>query len=112
MSSMFELTGGGLGVMPDPEDNEAMHVVPHHESGTRITFAVVNVGDAGGNAEIGIELDEVFVTNWTSDFLGPEEQQIGFTNLGRLEEGEHTVLVFVNPGSGQSDHDTNTFQVA
>jgi hypothetical protein len=30
MSEMFELTGGGIGVMPDADDNEDMHVVPHH----------------------------------------------------------------------------------
>jgi hypothetical protein len=86
--------------------------VPHHESGTRISFAVVNVGDAGGNAEVGVELDDVFVKNWKSDFLDPGQQQAGFVNLGRLTEGKHTVLVFVNPGSGKSDHETNTFNVA
>ncbi|MGL3104652.1 hypothetical protein [Bradyrhizobium sp. BR 1432] len=111
MSAMFELIGGGIGVMPDPEDNEAGHVVPHHESGTRVSFSVVNVGDAGGNAEVGIELDDVFTNNWTSDFLDPGQQQAGFVGLGRLLCGEHEVLIFVNPGSGQADHETNTFTV-
>jgi hypothetical protein len=45
---MFELVGGGLGVMPDPADNPDNHVVPHHEAGTRISFEVLNVGDVGG----------------------------------------------------------------
>jgi hypothetical protein len=112
MAAMFELTGGGLGVMPDPEDNDAGHVAPHHESGTRISFSVVNVGDLGGNAEVGVELDEVFNQSWTSDFLDPGQQQAGFVSLGRLAEGDRNVLVFVNPGSGQADHETNSFNVA
>jgi hypothetical protein len=112
MSAMFELTGGGIGVMPDPEDNPAGHVVPHHESGTRVSFSVVNVGDAGGNAEVGVELDDVFIDKWTSTFLDPGQQQSGFVSLGRLSEGDHEVLAFVNPGSGQADHETNNFNVA
>jgi hypothetical protein len=111
MSAMFELAGGGIGVMPDPDDNEAMHVVPNHESGTRITFGVANVGDAGGNANVGVELDDKFVASWKPDFLEVGAQQAGFVNLGRLSEGEHSVLVFINPGSGQADHETNTFNV-
>ena len=46
MSLMFELVEGGIGVMPDPEDNPNNHVVPRHDAGTRISFAVLNVGDA------------------------------------------------------------------
>ena len=110
--NMFQFTGGGIGVMPDPADNSGMHDVPHHESGTRISFEVLNVGDAGGNAEVGIELDDVFVADWRSTFLDPGQQETGFVQLGRLDERDHTVLAFVNPGSGQSDHDTNQFSVA
>lgn len=112
MSAMFEFTGGGIGVMPDPNDNPDGHVVPHHESGTRISFTVINVGDAGGNAEVGVELDDQFVTNFTSDFLDPGQQQDGFVSLGRLFQARHSVLTFVNPGSGQADHETNSFEVA
>jgi hypothetical protein len=109
---MFQFTTGGIGVMPDSADNPMMHDVPHHESGTRISFEVVNVGDAGGNAEVGVELDDVFVGNWQSGFLDPGQQETGFVRFGRLDEGDHTALVFVNPGSGQSDHETNQFSVA
>ena len=112
MAEMFQLTGGGIGVMPDPEDNKAMHQVPHHELGVRISFAVVNVGDAGGNAEVGVELDKTFIGSWNSKFLDPGQQEVGFMSLGRHAQGEHTVLTFVNPGSGEADHDTNTFIVA
>jgi hypothetical protein len=112
MSAMFELTTGGIGVMPDPDDNPIGHDVPHHDSGTRISFEVVNVGDAGGNAEIGVELEDVFVGGWQSGFLDPGRSEAGFVNLGRLAAGDHSALVFVNPGSGQSDHETNDFTVA
>ncbi|BCH31103.1 hypothetical protein MesoLjLc_30330 [Mesorhizobium sp. L-8-10] len=111
MSAMFEFTGGGIGVMPDPDDNPNGHVVPHHESGIRISFQVVNVGDAGGNADVGVEVDDAFLTSWQSSFLDPGDSETGFVSLGRLAEGEHTVLTFVNPGSGQADHESNTFIV-
>jgi hypothetical protein len=111
MAAMFEFNGGGIGVMPDPDDNPEMHVVPSHEAGTRITFGIVSAGDAGGNATVGIELDDQFVMEWKSDFLDAGEQGEGFANLGRLSAGQHTVLIFVNPGSGQADNETNTFNV-
>lgn len=112
MAAMFQLVGGGIGVMPDPADNPDSHEVPHHESGTRISFEVLNVGDAGGSARVTVELDDVFHSDWQSSQLNPGEQEAGFVQLGRLSEGEHSVLTFVNPGSGQADHDTNTFDVA
>jgi hypothetical protein len=112
VAAMFQLTGGGIGVMPDPADNSGAHVVPHHESGTSISFEVLNVGDTGGNATLGVELDDVFHSDWQSRLLSPGEQEAGFVQLGRLSQGEHSALVFVNPGSGQSDHETNTFDVA
>ena len=40
MTAMFEFAGKGLGVMPDPADNPAGHVVPHSEAGLQITFEV------------------------------------------------------------------------
>jgi hypothetical protein len=111
MPAMFELMSGGIGVMADPDDNAAGHDVPHHESGTRISFEVISVGDAPGNAEVGIELDDVSVGGWSSSFLDPGQQETGFLSVGRLDAGQHSVLVFVNPGSGQSDHQSNTFDV-
>ncbi len=50
MASMFNLAGRGTGVMPNPDDNPNKHVVPHHESGTRISFEILNVGDQRGDA--------------------------------------------------------------
>jgi hypothetical protein len=111
MTALFEFVGGGLGVMPDPSDNIASHDIPNHESGTQISFEISNVGEVSGNAEIGVEVDDQFVGNWQSSLLEPGFQETGFFSLGRLSEGEHTVLVFVNPGSGQSDHQSNTFDV-
>jgi len=112
MAAMFQFTGGGIGVMPDPADNADTHNVPHHESGTRISLEVLNVGDNGGNANVDVELDGVFNTSWQSSFLNPGEQEVGFVQLGRLSEGEHSVFIYVNPGSGQSDTETNVFGVA
>lgn len=112
MPAMFQLTGGGIGVMPDPADNPDRHQVPHHDAATRVSFQVVNVGDESGNARVGIELDDVFQMEWTSPQLAPGEQAVGVAGLGRLAEGEHEVLAFVNPGSGTSDHETNRFGVA
>lgn len=108
---MFELSAGGIGVMPDPADNPDNHVIPHHDAGTRISFDVCNVGDASGNARVGVEVDDTFVAEWESPFLDPGQCGTGFVSLGRLSEGQHTVLIFVNPGSGQSDNQTNTFNV-
>ena len=70
-----------------------------------------NVGDAGGIGKVEVEVDEIFVTQWESQFLDPGQCGTGFASLGRLSEGQYTVLIFVNPGSGQTDHQTNTFNV-
>jgi hypothetical protein len=111
MSAMFDLMSGGIGVMPDPTDNTAGHLVPNHESGTQVSFEVINVGDEPGSADISVELDDQFAGSWQSSVLDPGFQEPGFLSLGRLSAGEHVVLVFVNPGSGQSDHQSNTFNV-
>jgi hypothetical protein len=110
-TAMFELAAGGIGVMPDPADNPDGHNVPHHESGTRISFEVRNVGTAGGNARVGVELDDNFVTEWQSPYLDPGQSAVGYVSLGRLSQDSHTVLIYVNPGSGQNDHQTNQFNV-
>jgi hypothetical protein len=112
MPALFQLVGGGIGVMPDPADNPSGHVVPHHDAGTRISFEVVNVGDADGDARVGIELDEVFQSTFQSSLLAPGQRETGFAQLGRLSAGSHVVLAFVNPGAGEPDHESNTFDVA
>ena len=110
MSSMFNLVGGGIGVMPEPADNPNNHVNSNHEAGTRISFEVLNVGDAGGNARVGVEVDGTFVTQWQSQHLDSGQGKPD-SSLGRLVQGQHTALIFVNPGSGQADHTSNTFNV-
>jgi len=113
MSAMFELADGGIGLMPDPADNPDGHVVPHHDAGTRISFDLVNVGDVGGNARVTVECDgNVVGPEWTSGHLDPGVPDTGYVSLGRLGEGSHSVLVYVNPGSGRRDHQTNGFEVA
>jgi hypothetical protein len=44
-----------------------MYPITSREQGSAAN--VPNVGDAGGTAEVGIELDDVFVANWQSKFL-------------------------------------------
>jgi hypothetical protein len=112
MSAMFQLIGGGIGVMPDPADNPGNHQVPHHNAGTLISFEVINVGDAGGNARLGVELDDTFLTEWQSPQLDPGQRASGTASLGRLSPAQYTALVYVNPGSGEADHEENTFDVA
>ena len=104
MSAMFELAEGGVGVMPDPDDNPDGHVVPHHDAGVRISVEVGNVGDEPGSANLGVEVDDAFVTEADTEELAPGQTTVVFFNLGRLEAGQHVILVFVNPGSGQRDH--------
>lgn len=111
MAGLFELVGGGLGVMPDPDDNPAQHDVPHHESGTQVSFQVVNVGDAAGSATVGVEADGAFVADWTSQVLAPGQNDTGFVSLGRLAEGDHSAAASVRPGSGRNERDTNDFSV-
>jgi hypothetical protein len=111
MGAMFQLTGGGVGVMPDPDDNPDQHVVPHHDAGTMVSFTIVNVGDAGGQGRVGVEIDDVFVEEWQSGHTDPGGEETGKVRLGRLTQGDHTALTFVNPGSGIADHETNSFGV-
>jgi hypothetical protein len=111
MPAMFELVGGGIGVMPDPADNPSGHTVVHQDAGVRISFEVLNVSASSGQATVSVEVDDVFFADFTSNSLVPGERQVGFMSLGRLSPGEHTVLVFVNPGSGANDHESNTFTV-
>ncbi|GAA3102881.1 hypothetical protein GCM10010520_55020 [Rhizobium viscosum] len=108
---MFLFTEQGILVNPDPSDNPDSHHVPSHEAGTQINFQVMNIGDEDGVAEVGVELDGNFVTQFSSNLLPPGGTEVGFVSLGRLETGTHTVLVFVNPGAGTADHLTNTFDV-
>ncbi|WON73526.1 hypothetical protein [Nitrosospira sp. Is2] len=111
MSAIFELVGKGVNAMPDPADNPDRHVIPHHGSGTRIGFEVLNVGINSGNASVRVELDDTFVANWESKELGPGEREIAYLSVGRLDEGQHTVLIHLNAGSGKSDTNTETFNV-
>ena len=109
MSSMFELAGGGLGVMPDPNYNPDNHVVSIHDRGTRISFVTLNVT---GNTTSSVEIDDIFFTDWRSQLLDPVGKEVGFSSPSRLPKGEHSVLLFANPGSGKSDHASNALGAA
>jgi hypothetical protein len=108
---MFELAEGSIGVMPDPDDNPDGHVVPHHDAGVRISVEVGNVGDEPGSANLRVEVDDVFVAEGDSEELAPGEPAVVDFNLGRLEAGQHVILVFVNPGSGQRDHTETSIEI-
>jgi hypothetical protein len=111
MTAMFELGDGGIGVMPDPADNPAGHVVPHSGAGLQISFEVANVGDASGQARVGVEVDDDFRAEWLSEDRAPGETAFGRVDLGRLSPGDHVILAYVNPGSGSRDNQTNAINL-
>jgi hypothetical protein len=64
-----------------------------------------------GNARVDVEVDDSYFGAWESDYLDPGQEQAAKMSLGRVSAGEHTALVYVNPGSGSQDHDDATFIV-
>ena len=94
---MFEFSGGGLSVTPDA-------------SNTQIAFELSNVGDEGGTATVGCEIDGTFITDYTTT-LDPNVGDRPTVSLGAVAGGTHTALVYVNPGSGQNDHLSQDFTV-
>jgi hypothetical protein len=69
------------------------------------------VGDGDGVATAAVEIDDVWVTDWQSGPLGTHRTATGYVSLGRLSEGPHTILVYVDPGSGQHDQQTTTVEL-
>lgn len=98
-------------VSVDDADNPDNHNVPHHDAGLKISFGVTNVGTKAGAATVGIEVDDKFLKDWKSPSLSPGQGASTLVSIGRLTQGQHTVLIYVNPGSGRWDHATNTFDV-
>lgn len=111
MPALFQRTGGGLGVMPDPDDNPDNHVVPHHESGTRISFEALNVGDEAGEARVKVSVDGAAVTDWSSGTIPPRGREVGFAGLGWLAAGQHEIVATVSPGAGAMETDSNTVDI-
>jgi len=97
MTAMFEFSGGALSVTPSSYD-------------TQISFEIYNIGDEEGTAEVGCEVDNTYITQWTGT-LAPNFGDRPVVSLGAMYEGNHTALVYVNPGSGQNDHLTQDFTV-
>ena len=109
---MFELMSPhDVVVSIDDADNPAHHAVPHHDAGLKISFGVTNVGNKRGTARVGIEIDDNFFKEWKSPPLDPGQGASTLVSIGRLSAGDHTVLIYVNPGSGNWDHAENKFQV-
>ena len=50
---------------------------------------------AAQREKVGVEIDDVHFTEWQSQFLDPGDREVGFVSLGRLTQGQHSVLVFV-----------------
>jgi len=94
---MFEFSGGGLSVTPSTTD-------------TTVSFEIFNVGDEAGEAEVGCEVDNSYVTTWKGT-LDPNVGDRPYVSLGPVAEGTHNALVYVNPGSGQNDHLSQDFTV-
>ena len=111
--AMFAFDDAGLLVSPDDSDNPDSHVVPHHDAGTKVSFAVWNVGAAAGQCRVGIEVDNNFVTEWVSGDVQPgsSESPPEVRGLGRYDTGEHEFLAYLNPGAGTKDHVVNTINI-
>jgi hypothetical protein len=109
----FEFDGQGLLVSPDDTDNPDGHVVPHHDAGIKVSFAVWNVGGEVGQARVGIDVDGSYVTEWTSEDVAPgtSASPPEVTGIGRYASGEHEFLAYVNPGSGSNDHVVNRINI-
>jgi hypothetical protein len=58
-----------------------------------------------------VEVDDLFVAETDMEELAPGETTAVFFNLGRMDAGQHVILVFVNPGSGQHDHAETTIEL-
>jgi hypothetical protein len=97
MSAMFEFSGGALSVTPSSSD-------------TQVSFEIFNVGTDSGTAEVGCEVDGNYVNTWTGT-LSPNVGDRPTVSLGAVSEGNHTALVYVNPGSGNNDHLQQDFTV-
>ena len=89
MSAMFEFSG--------------QLSVTSYGSGWQAYFEVYNVGDESGEVVVGIEVDNNYLTEWRQT-LSPSVGDQPTVDLGQLQPGVHTVLVYLNPGSGQNDH--------
>jgi len=94
---MFEFSGGALSVTPSSSD-------------TQVSFEIYNVGDESGEATVGCEVDGNYVNTWTGT-LSPSVGDRPTVSLGAVAEGQHTALVYVNPGSGNNDHLQQDFSV-
>lgn len=97
MTAMFEFAGGALSVNPSSYE-------------TAISFEVFNVGDEGGTCEVGCEVDDTWITSWSA-YLEPGFGDRPSVSLGEISTGQHTALVYVNPGSGSNDHLSQDFFV-
>jgi hypothetical protein len=111
--AMFVLADNpGLLVNVDDEDNEAGHVILHSDAGTKVSFAVFNVGTATGSCTVDIEVDGTWVKNWTSADIPPNgSDSTEVKGLGRYPLGWRKFLAYVNPGAGHHDHLENTVDV-
>ena len=105
MSAMFEFGNQGLLVNADMNDNSDNHPNPHHDAGIALSFDVYNVGDEPGEARVGMECDGTFIAEWTSPTVAPGQNAAAYESIGRFPAGEHTFLVYVNPGSGNANAD-------
>lgn len=88
------------------EDNEANHNIPHHESGTKVSFGVVNVGTGTCSCEVTVFVDDQERARWSSATIPPGAQDAPpgtFLNgIGRFDAGEHVFKATVDPADAQA----------
>jgi hypothetical protein len=110
---MFTFDPQGLLISPDDTDNPDNHVVLHHDAGTMVSFAVINVGDEPGACHVDIFVDDQFVTDWDSSDIGPGQSQSPpfVRGLGRYPSGRHTFRADLSPGAGRIDQVSNEVDI-
>jgi hypothetical protein len=111
----FAFDNNGVLVSPDDLDNPDNHVVLHHDAGTKVSFAIWNMGQAAGTATVTVYVDDQEVQTWTSGSIapgtsgGPDDGYIH--GCGRYPAGQHVFRVVVTPGHSGQDSTTNSVDI-
>ncbi len=114
-TAAFAFDNNGLLVSPDDTDNPDDHVILHHDAGTKVSFAIWNVGTVAGSATVTIYVDDQEVQTWQSGEILPNQNAApndGYVRgCGRYPEGRHVFRAIVRPGQAGHDDTTNEVDV-
>src|SRR5579864_7527019 len=118
-TAQFKFQTQGLIVNVDDQDNPNNHVGANlfDDAGTKVSFAIGNVGSVAGAADVTVSVDGNQVQTWTSQSVEPNNSTQpdgdGFVHgCGRFAAGDHAFSATVGlSGSGNTD-DTATNNVS